>query len=113
MEISERVANGVVILDLSGRFILSDGEALLRKKVDDLIERGQLQVLVNFKDVTYLDSAGVGSLVWKYVTIRKLGGRLKLVHLKIRSFRVLATTRLLAVLENFETEQDALDSFKR
>ena len=113
MEISERTADGVVILDLSGRFILSDGEELFRKTVDDLIERGQLQVLVNFKDVTYLDSAGVGSLVWKYVTIRKLGGRLKLVHLKVRSFRVLATTRLLAVLENFESEQEALDSFKR
>lgn len=113
MEISERTAGGVVILDLSGRFILSDGEDLFRKTIDDLIERNQLQVLVNFKDVTYLDSAGVGSLVWKYVTIRKLGGRLKLVHLKVRSFRVLATTRLLAVLENFESEQEALDSFKR
>jgi len=113
MEISERTADGVVILDLSGRFILSDGEELFRKTVDDLIERGQLQVLVNVKDVSYLDSAGVGSLVWKYVTIRKLGGRLKLVHLKIRSFRVLATTRLLAVLENFESEQEALDSFKK
>jgi anti-anti-sigma factor len=113
MELTERSADGVVILDLSGRFILSDGEELFRKKVDELIERGQLQVLVNFKDVTYLDSAGIGSLVWKYVTIRKLGGRLKLVHLKVRSFRVLATTRLLAVLENFETEQEALDSFKR
>jgi len=113
MEISERTADGVVILDLSGRFILSDGEELFRKTVDDLIERGQLQILVNFKDVSYLDSAGVGSLVWKYVTVRKLGGRLKLVHLKVRSFRVLATTRLLAVLENFESEQDALDSFKR
>lgn len=113
MEISERNADGVVILDLSGRFILSDGEELFRTKVDDLIAQGRLQLLVNFKDVTYLDSAGIGSLVWKYVTIRKLGGRLKLVHLKVRSFRVLATTRLLAVLENFESEQEALDSFKR
>jgi len=112
MEITERSADGVVILDLSGRFILSDGEELFRKKVDELIERGQLQLLVNFPDITYLDSAGIGSLVWKYVTIRKLGGRLKLVHLKVRSFRVLATTRLLAVLENFESEQEALDSFK-
>ena len=112
MELIERSADGVVILDLSGRFILSDGEELFRTKVDELIERGQLQVLVNFKDVTYLDSAGIGSLVWKYVTIRKLGGRLKLVNLKVRSFRVLATTRLLAVLENFESEQEALDSFK-
>jgi len=113
MEISERSADGVVILDLSGRFILSDGEELFRKKVDELIERGQLQILVNFQEITYLDSAGIGSLVWKYVTIRKLGGRLKLVHLKVRSFRVLATTRLLAVLENFESEQDALNSFKQ
>ncbi len=112
MEITERTADGVAILDLNGRFILSDGEDLFRKKVDELIARGQLQVLVNFNDVTYLDSAGIGSLVWKYVTIRKLGGRLKLMHLMVRSHRVLATTRLLGVLENFESEKEAIASFR-
>ena len=73
MEISERSADGVVILDPSGRFILSDGEELFRKKVDELIERGQLQILVNFQEITYLDSAGIGSLVWKLRHHQKTG----------------------------------------
>jgi stage II sporulation protein AA (anti-sigma F factor antagonist) len=112
MDITERMVDGVAVLDLNGRLILADGEELFRRKVDDLIARKQLRVLVNFQDVSYLDSAGVGALVWKYVTLRRLGGTLKVANLKLRSHRVLKTTRLLTVLENFDSEQEAVASFK-
>ena len=111
MEIVERLVGNVAILDLSGRLILSDGEELFRKKVDDLVGRGQLHVLVNFQDVNYLDSAGVGAVVWKYVTLRRQGGALKLLNLKPRTHRVLTTTRLLTVFENFDSEDEAVASF--
>lgn len=112
MEISERIVDNIVVLDLSGRLILSDGEELFRKKVDDLVQKGRVNILVNFQGVDYLDSAGVGAVVWKYVTLRRQGGALKLLNLKPRSHRVLTTTKLLTVLENFDSEMDAIHSFK-
>jgi anti-anti-sigma factor len=61
--------------------------------------------------VTYLDSAGVGALAWKVVTVRKRDGDVKLLNLKRKSHNVLTTTRLLTVLEAFESEDLAIDSF--
>lgn len=112
MEIAERIVGSVVVLDLSGRLILSDGEEKFRLKVDELVGRNLRQVLVNFENVTYLDSAGVGAIVWKYVTLRRQGGVLKLLNLKPRSHRVLTTTKLLTVLENFDSEPEAVASFQ-
>ena len=111
MEIAERLVGSVVVLDLNGRLILSDGEEPFRLKLDELIRQGRLQVLVNFEGVSYLDSAGVGAVVWKYVSLRRQGGALKLLNLKPRSHRVLTTTKLLTVLENFDSESEAVASF--
>jgi stage II sporulation protein AA (anti-sigma F factor antagonist) len=111
LEIARRVVDGVTILDLKGRLILHEGELVFRQKVDELIQQGQTRLLVNFNDVTYLDSAGVGAVVWKYVTLRRQGGSLKLLNLRPRSHRVLKITHLLNVLEAFDSEQDAIRSF--
>ena len=111
MTIQERIVGNVAILDLSGRLILADGEESFRRNVDDLARRGHIRVLVNFEDVSYVDSAGVGAVVWKYVTLKRQGGALKLLNLRPRSYKVLATTRLLTVLENFASEDEAVASF--
>ncbi len=111
MDIEVRIVGGVAILDLKGRLILEEGEQAFRREVDTLTENGQLKVLVNFEGITYLDSAGVGAVVWKYVTIKRKGGVLKLLNLKARSYRVLSVTKILSVLESYESEEEALKSF--
>jgi anti-sigma B factor antagonist len=113
MDIAERIVGGVAILDLHGRLILSDGERVFRQKVDALIARGQKMFLVNLDDVSYLDSAGVGAVVWKYVTLKRQGGSLKLLRLHPRTQKVLSVTKLLTVLETFDSEADALATFPR
>ena len=113
MELTQRGLGGVIILDLDGRLILGDGEQLFREKVDELMKLGHLQILVNLNRVTYIDSAGVGVLVWKYITLVRRGGSLKLLNLRPRTYAVLSVTRLLSVLESFDTELDAVLSFSK
>jgi stage II sporulation protein AA (anti-sigma F factor antagonist) len=112
MDIAERRVGGVVILDLKGRLILSEGEHIFRQKIDELIAQGHRAFLVNFDNVTYVDSAGVGVVVWKYVTLKRQGGSLKLLNLHPRTFKVFAITKLLTVLEHFDSEAAALKSFE-
>ena len=112
MEIQERIVGGVTVLDLTGRLILDDGEKDFREHVDVLIDSGRMNILVNFDGVTYLDSAGVGAVVWKYVTLKRKGGMMKLLHLRAKSYRVLSVTRILTVLESYEDEAQALRSFQ-
>ena len=112
MKLIERTADGVTILDLKGRLVLEDGGDLFLATVNRLVGEGVCNVLVNFDECTYLDSAGLGILVSKYVTLKNRGGTLKVCNLHRRSFEVLTITRLLSVFESFPSEAAALASFR-
>ena len=58
------------------------------------------------------DSAGLGENVRTYTTVSRQGGKLKLLNLTKRITDLLAITKLLTVFETYDTEKDALASFK-
>ncbi len=111
MTMTERWVGDVTILDLKGRLVLDEGDAVLRARVNGLIDQLRLKIVINMQDVTYVDSCGVGALVEKYVSLRRQGGDLKLLHLTPRSQRILEITGLLHVFEAYDTEPDAVASF--
>ncbi len=111
MQISERSVGDVIILDLDGRLVVEDGVPPFIDRMNALVRHGRKKILLNFERVTYLDSSGVGAVVWKYVTARKQDADVKLLNLTRRSQNVLMITKLLTVLETFDSEQQAIDSF--
>ena len=111
MQIVERRIGPVTILDLRGWLALGEGEVTLRDCVDALIREDRVQVVLNFNDVTGIDSCGIGMVVAKCLSLRRRGGDLKLLHLTDRSHRVLAITHLLSVFEAFASEDEAVRSF--
>src|SRR6185436_1686312 len=94
MRIEQRESAGVVILDLYDRFVVEDGVDAFVERMNALVRQGRRRILLNFEHVTFLDSAGVGAIAWKFVTARKQDGDVKLLHLQPRSFKVLETTKL-------------------
>lgn len=112
LRIVERVVEGVTVLDLTGRLVLDEGDAAFRDGVAGLLARGQNRLVVNLANVTYIDSAGVGMLVAKMLSVRRAGGDMKLLHLTARSNRVMTITKLLTVFEAFDDEQQAIRSFR-
>ncbi len=111
MQIAERAVDDVIILDLKGRLILDDGFEPLRVALNRVIGEGCRKVLLNFADVVFLDSACVGLIACKYITLCRHNGQMKLCRLQPRSHKVLHTTKLLTVFEAFPSEPDALKSF--
>jgi anti-sigma B factor antagonist len=112
MQIAERSAGSVKVLDLSGPITLSKGDdQLFKDKVNSLVHQGHKNILVNMAGVTAVDSAGLGELVAAYTTVTKAGGSLKLVNLTKRLHDLLSITKLLTVFDAFDTEQDALRNF--
>jgi anti-sigma B factor antagonist len=109
--ISERRIGDVTILDLRGRLVFDEGDTSCAERIDHLIREARIQIVVNLQDVSYIDSAGVGALVSKYVTLRKRGGNLKLLCLSERVRHVLSIAQLLGVFEWFESEELAVRSF--
>lgn len=113
MEITEHAAGDVTVLRLRGRMILEEGETPLKTAVERLVHLGRDRLVVDLTDVSYIDSAGVGMLVSKYVSVHRHGGMLKLLHVPARVARVLQITKLMTVFEVFESEAEAVASFAR
>ena len=111
MQIAERSAGNVTVLDLSGQITFTQGDQLFKDKIHSLVHQGQKNILVNMANVTHVDSAGLGELVGAYTTVTKAGGSMKLVNLTKRLTDLLSITKLLTVFDTFEDEQDALNKF--
>ena len=111
MEISERIVDGITILDLNGKLTIGDGAQLLKDKSESLVFQGRKQVIVNLGAVPYIDSGGLGQLVACYTTLTRAGGRLTLVNLNTRNHDLLSITKLVAVFDTFDTERDAIESY--
>src|SRR5579862_3780430 len=111
MQIEERVAGDVKVLDLKGKITLGEGDELLKDKINSLVNQGFKKILLNLEGVPYIDSAGLGEVVRTYTTVSRQGGSLKLLNVTKRITDLLSITKLLTVFETFDTENDAVRSF--
>jgi len=111
MEITERTVDTITILDLSGRLTIGDGAQLLKDKSESLVFQGRNRLIVNLANVPYIDSGGLGQLVACYTTLAKAGGRLTLLKVSTRNHDLLSITKLVAVFDTYESEQEAIDSY--
>ena len=70
IQISMRQVGDIVVLDMTGRLVLEEGVLPFRQQIEDLVKQGRLKFLLNLQNVTYIDSAGVGMMVAKYLSVR-------------------------------------------
>ena len=113
LNINERQAGDVTVLDLSGKITIGEGSVALRAGIRRLLEEGKKRILLNLAGVSYVDSSGIGELVSSYTAIGKEpGGQLKLLNLTQKIRDLLTITKLLTVFDVYESEADALNSFK-
>jgi len=111
MRVIERRIGDVTILQLIGRLELETGDLILRDTVNRLVEEGQVKLVLDMKDVTRLDSAGIGMLVSKYLTVRRAGGTIKLLHPTERTDHLMDITKLTTVFQVFDDEASVVKSF--
>ena len=110
--VNVRRLDDVAILDLSGRITMGEGTLILRNHIQKLLNAGDRKFLLNFADVDYIDSSGLGELVTSFTTVRNQDGQLKILNLTRRVQDLLQITKLLTVFEAFDSEAEALKSFK-
>lgn len=111
MTIDERRFGDVTLLKVNGRIVFGDGAQQLREHLNNLMDEARLKFLLDLRDVTYIDSFGVGVIAAKYVSVRRKGGDLKIVHPSDRSRRVMTISGLMRIFESFESAEEGLRSF--
>jgi len=101
----------VTVLHLNGRLVLEDGDSVFRDAVNDIVAENRINLVVNLADVSAIDSAGIGVLVGRFLSVRRRGGDMKLANLTARSHRVMTITQLLDVFDCFDSVDEAVAGF--
>ncbi len=112
VKLTTRQVGDVTVIDVAGRITLGEGASILRDCLRDLAKKDQKKILLNMKDVTYIDSSGIGELVSAYTSITNQGGHLKLLGLTHRVKDLLQITKLYTVFDVHEDEAHAVRSFE-
>lgn len=111
MPINERKSNDVTILDLKGKITIGAAEEALRDHIHKVLGAGATKVVLNLKDVTTIDSSGVGELVSAYTSAMNRGAKIKLAVLPPKINDILTITQLITVFDVYDTEDEAIRSF--
>src|SRR5207247_10531413 len=136
-----RMPEGVTVLDAVGRITAGDALTALRQAIRDEVADGQHKIVLNLKEVSYVDSSGLGELVMALGTVtqticascgatvfkdedgnwdtcpqceskeRKTWGQMKLSNPGRQVTDLLQFTKLYTVFDVHESEQEALASF--
>ena len=112
LEVTERQAGDVTILDMNGSVRMGEGAISLRNSIRGLIDGGKKKILLNLGGVKNIDSSGIGELIANYTTVSRDGGQLKLLNLTDKIQNLLVITKLLTVFDSYDNETEALNSFK-
>jgi anti-sigma B factor antagonist len=111
MKANLRDSGNVAIIELKGKITIGSGDIQLRDTITKLLESGKNNILVEMKEVTAIDSSGIGELVGCYTTVTNKGGKLRLLHLPPKIQDVLTVTQLITVFDVYEVESEAVASF--
>ncbi len=112
LRMSTRTLEDALVVDCSGRLTFGEESASLRDMVKKLIAQSPA-IVMNLREVNYIDSGGLGTLVSLYTTARNAGGSVKLASLSQRVGDLLQVTKLLTIFEVFDNEEAAARSFKK
>ena len=110
MKISVRQQEGTTILDVKGKITIGVGDVALREAVQEALEAGARKLLLNLKDVTTIDSSGIGEMVSAFTTVSNRGGKLALLNVPSKVVGILEMTQLITVFDSYDDEAEAIEA---
>ena len=94
MRITARFADDIAIVSLSGKFLAGSDGPYLRQKVKDFIDAGTKKLIIDFSEVPYIDSTGLGFLAGARVTAQNAAVRMVLANLNVHVRKILDDVKL-------------------
>jgi len=105
------VAEHIAIVRCRGRIVFGEEADELRRVVLSLLNETK-RIVLNFAWVGYIDSSGVGTVVASFISARHRGAEIKFAALSPVAGRVLRTTHVDSLFEVYDSNEDAIKSFR-
>jgi len=115
VDIRERVAGTVTVLEPLGRMVLGDQptDNTLKDRVAAQLVEGRRQFVFDLNQVSQMDTTGLMTLIAAYIAVQKQQGRIALLNPPKRVRELLHVTKLDTLFQVFDREADAVERLKR
>jgi anti-sigma B factor antagonist len=101
----------IAIVRCRGRIVFGEEADELRRVVLSLLNETK-RIILNFAWVGHIDSSGVGTVVASFISARHRGAEIKFAALSPVAVRVLRTTNVDSLFEVYDSNEDAIKSFR-
>ena len=112
MDIDIKTFNNIAVVELTDKLDIYHA-ALLPRTINELIDRNTRSVIFNLEKLIFIDSSGIGVLITAMGELKKAGGALKITGLNEFTAPIFRITNANNLFDIYETETDAVNSFKK
>ena len=112
MKIKQEAIGDVYVVRLSGQLMGGPDADSVRETILSILNEGYKKILIDLKDVSWVNSTGLGILMSAHITATQNGGIVKLMRISRRIDSIFMVTRLNTVFQVFDKEEDAIASFE-
>ena len=111
MNFQENIQNNVVLLPLEGKLMGGVETKNLSDELQQLLSKGYTQIVLDFENVKWINSPGIGALIKWLCILREQGGDLRFTNAEGKVKYYLRITKLKDVIKTFDSPQDAVNSY--
>ena len=85
---------------------------ILKTQLKEAMDKHNIKkLLFNFKDVTFMDSSGIGMILGRYKELQPIGGKIGVINMNNRVKKIFDMSGLLSVITYIENEQEFIETF--
>ncbi|MFQ5648431.1 MAG: STAS domain-containing protein [bacterium] len=111
-EVRKNENGAITILSLKG-YLDAHTAPTLESAFQELVDEKKYKIVVNFADLNYISSAGLGVFMGFIEDIRKNGGDIKLSSMKPKIFRVFDLLGFPTLYDILDEEEKAVNKFNK
>ncbi len=102
--------NGVAVFSVTGDIDINSSPDV-KKAFENILNDKKDKVIINLKEVNYVDSSGLATIVEILKNLRTYGGKLKLTNLSPKVLGLFEITKLDKLFDIMAGEEEAINSF--
>ncbi|PIQ08302.1 MAG: anti-anti-sigma factor [Ignavibacteriales bacterium CG18_big_fil_WC_8_21_14_2_50_31_20] len=112
MRIKSSEKYGAVVITLKGNVMGGPEAQEFHDLLGSLLDEKKSNIIIDLGSVKFMNSTGLGMLISGYTSVKNKGGVLKLANATDKINSLLVITKLITIFENFNSVDEAANSFK-
>lgn len=101
----------IVVLELKGNYVGGQETDDLRDSIKKLSDEGNLKLVIDLGEVSYLNSSALGVLIAAHANYAKRDGKIKLCQLNKNLENLFVITKLSLIFDSYPNQVEAIASF--